>query len=280
VDKIYDQITTLGDFAIFSYNAIYGNRDFICTLFDHRAEVERTMNMLNDNHSRQVLATVLKKYQLGEINYSDICASNQYYLPEMYADYHCHNEIVIDAGGYIGDSMQQFIKFFGPKLKRLYSFEPISSNLEQLRQAARRHQGYDIITLPYALDQADGESSLLITKENVSSHLEGRSAHYANAMHLITDSIPVETRALDNLIPPEEKVTFIKMDIEGAEYGALQGARRIISTHKPSLALAIYHDPAHYFLIPQLIKAMVPEYKLYVRHHRKRFTDTVLYAFV
>jgi hypothetical protein len=82
---------------------------------------------------------------------------------------------------------------------------------------------------------------------------------------------------LDNILK-NEKVTFIKMDIEGAEPHALRGARNIIRTQKPKLAICTYHDFRHLWEIPLYIKELVPEYKIYLRHHTKLEYETVCYA--
>ena len=76
----------------------------------------------------------------------------------------------------------------------------------------------------------------------------------------------------------EDKVTFIKLDIEGSELEALRGAEKIIRRDKPRLAISIYHKPQDYFEIPLYIKELVPEYKLYIRHHKFNKNDTVVYA--
>ena len=76
----------------------------------------------------------------------------------------------------------------------------------------------------------------------------------------------------------DEKVTFIKMDIEGAEYEALLGAKETIQKNKPKLAISIYHKPEDIISIPKLIKSMVPNYRLYIRHYSNADNETVLYA--
>ena len=84
--------------------------------------------------------------------------------------------------------------------------------------------------------------------------------------------------ALDEVI--RESVSLIKMDIEGREMKALAGAKTLITTYKPKLAICIYHKYEDLWEIPEYIHSLVPEYKFYIRHHGPFYTDTVLYATV
>ena len=94
------------------------------------------------------------------------------------------------------------------------------------------------------------------------------------------DEITVEAVTIDETIQTDQKIRLIKMDIEGAEYQALVGARKTIQREKPGLAISIYHNPEDYYRLADLIKGYVPEYNLAVRHHKERHVDTVLYAWV
>lgn len=88
----------------------------------------------------------------------------------------------------------------------------------------------------------------------------------------------IEVMSIDEAINGKEKVTLIKMDVEGAELESLKGAKNTILKDKPKLAICIYHKAQDMIDLPVYIKSLVPEYKLYIRHHSNGEGETVLYA--
>ena len=68
------------------------------------------------------------------------------------------------------------------------------------------------------------------------------------------------------------------MDIEGAEREAIIGARNIIKSQKPKMAVSIYHKKEDIWELPKLLIEINPEYKFYLRHYSFRDAETVLYA--
>lgn len=86
----------------------------------------------------------------------------------------------------------------------------------------------------------------------------------------------IEVDSIDNII--KEPVTFIKMDIEGAEYQALLGAKNMITQYKPKLAIAVYHKPEDLWQLPYLIYEISPTYTFYLRHYSLDSNEIVLYA--
>lgn len=87
----------------------------------------------------------------------------------------------------------------------------------------------------------------------------------------------VKVDALDNILS-DKAVTFIKMDVEGAELASLKGAQKVISSNLPTLAICIYHSDTDMIDIPEYIMGKYPSYSLYIRHYSYRFNETVLYA--
>lgn len=90
-------------------------------------------------------------------------------------------------------------------------------------------------------------------------------------------STKIKVDSIDNICA-DETVTFIKMDIEGSEKDALQGAVNVIKRDHPRLAICIYHSLEDLYEIPLWIKETVPEYRIYIRHHSDNEAETVVYA--
>lgn len=89
--------------------------------------------------------------------------------------------------------------------------------------------------------------------------------------------VQIETLQLDEVLGDRD-VTFLKMDIEGAEKEALLGARKTIKRCRPKLAISVYHKPEDIWELPELILDIYPDYELYIRHYSLRDAETVLYA--
>jgi hypothetical protein len=90
--------------------------------------------------------------------------------------------------------------------------------------------------------------------------------------------VEVHCETLDTLLEGEA-ATFIKMDIEGAELEALEGAAGQIRAHRPTLAISAYHRQGHLWQVPMAIHALCPEYDFYLRRHSPEILDElVLYA--
>jgi len=90
----------------------------------------------------------------------------------------------------------------------------------------------------------------------------------------------VSAYALDNVVSKEDKITFVKLDVEGAELEALVGMKKIIDQFKPKLAVSLYHKPFDFVDLAKYINEHTPEYKLYFRHYTVMSYDTVMYCVI
>jgi FkbM family methyltransferase len=90
----------------------------------------------------------------------------------------------------------------------------------------------------------------------------------------------IETISIDDFVRRNgiARIDFIKMDIEGAELSALQGASATIRTFKPKLAISVYHRPTDITTIPAWIESCGVPYEIYLGHYTIHNDETVLFA--
>jgi FkbM family methyltransferase len=87
----------------------------------------------------------------------------------------------------------------------------------------------------------------------------------------------IEIVALDEVLP-DFAPTFIKLDIEGAEIDALNGAADTIRKYHPRIAACVYHLPEHLWEVPLLLRKLLPSHSLHLRYHGFNGFDAVAYA--
>ena len=68
------------------------------------------------------------------------------------------------------------------------------------------------------------------------------------------------------------------MDIEGSEFDAIMGAGKVIERCRPVMAVCAYHKCDHLWIIPKLLKAANPDYRIFLRRYAEDCWETVYYA--
>lgn len=172
--------------------------------------------------------------------------------------------VFIDGGCFNLEDSIQFLSLF-PDAKKVYAFEPDKGNYENcLKRRENLEFGQKIEIINKGLFDSEGEL-----------HFESNGGS-----SLITENGDeiIHTTSIDCFMEGKEKVSFIKMDIEGAELAALEGARKVITGDKPDLAICVYHKNSDILDILQQILDINPHYRLYLRHYSEFRWETVVYA--
>lgn len=221
------------------------------------------------NEIRQELMKYHCEYVEILNNYYSYFADDQYFDDEIISFE--EQEIFIDGGCFDLGTTKRFLSKLakaGKMCKKIYAFEPDRENFERCKKeiAQNRYNNIDIVNAGLWNKDTFVRVKNLATAGAYIEESEGEEVCNARAI------------ALDAYINKNERVTFIKFDIEGAELEALKGAKGIISSYRPKLAICLYHKKEDYWQIPYYVKELVPEYKLYIRHYSNYSSETVLYA--
>ena len=232
--------------------------DYYSTVKKHASDFEKFYSQLADDHSRDVMVAFINAKISGNLEkLVDLNIDNdEQYFPEFI---HLSNdEVFVDCGAYDGDTALIFNKMGEGKI---YALECDKLNLEKLKQNTRHLKNIEIIE-----KGCFSRKDVLYFKDGA-----GEASTVSNQ-----GNVKIEVDALDNMI--SERVTYLKMDIEGAELEALKGAQNIIRSYRPRLAISVYHRYDDLLAIPQFITELNKSYKFYLRHYGYFCTEVVLYA--
>ena len=167
--------------------------------------------------------------------------------------------VFVDGGGYDGATTRQFIARNGA-YRRIYYFEPAPGMMAESRRNLAGLRDIEFV-----------QKGLFNQKSRLRFDASGQ-----DASRLSPDGgTEIEVVPLD--LEVEEPVTFLKLDVEGAEPEAIQGAAGHIRADTPQMAVCIYHDQRDFWRIPQQVLAINDRYRLYVRHYTEGVLETVMY---
>jgi FkbM family methyltransferase len=192
--------------------------------------------------------------------------SEQYFsrdVLELRAD-----DVFVDCGAFDGDTIQSLMAHRPDGVARIVALEPDPENLRAL-DARLDALGADVrervSVLPWAAGARRGVARW---------GLPGTSSAGIDS----AGELEVEVAPLDELLERGITPSYVKMDIEGAEPDALQGASQIVTRHRPTLAICVYHAQDHLWRLPLAVAALVDNYRFVLRRYESDCWEVVLYA--
>lgn len=233
--------------------------DFAEDYKNNRTEYSLIYDLLADEKSKEIFTKVINfkitfdyKFMQGFKNNHEA----QYFDRELIGD--IKNISFVDGGGYVGDTATEVIKNY-PDFQKIYLIEPIAENIRIAKRELGHYQNIEFLTCGIS----NKKEKLYFNEEKSFSTLYGNGS----------ESVDVDT--IDNIV--KEYVDFIKLDIEGAEQDAIDGAKETIKKYKPILAICIYHKAEDWYKIPQKVLAIESQYKIYLRHYMEGIFESVMY---
>ena len=272
--EIQKQLEIMGFINVFSYlfltiidsgkYEVPHSSNMIKSFFKNRGKIEKLYNNLEDQRSKEVLFTILScRLNLDYSQLAGICEKNQYFDEGIIKIK--TGEIFIDGGAYIGDTIESFIGQHNGMISKIYAFEPDVNNYRKLCMELKNKYNIKIITIRKGLFSCTKKVNYIFKGIDSRISINGTRQIYVVSMDDYFNN---------------KRVSFIKLDIEGAEQDALIGAKNIIEEQMPKIAVCVYHKPNDLWEIPLLIKSINKKYKIYLRHYSTQLYETDCYAVV
>lgn len=164
-------------------------------------------------------------------------------------------EVLADLGAFTGDTFLSYVKNYGSlSYLRYYAYEITAESYQRLSQTTAPYPR--VVLRRKGAGEGPGTMALHAGANKSANTLSKGETQSAET---------IETVALDDDIG--EPLTFIKMDIEGAEQAALRGCSQHIRKERPKLALSVYHNFEDLWKLPRMIEELVPGYRFFLRYH-------------
>lgn len=234
-------------------------------LKEHREDFLWLYTRLEDYRSKKTLFAILDNWLHLNTNYLAQIKENgsDYFDLDILPS--AQGEVFVDLGAYTGDTLLDYIHIYGEVYQHVYCYEITSESLEALKRNARKFRNVTI------RPKAAGA-------EHKTMYLTKSIHNSANFLIEHGEGIGYEVITLDDDI--KEKISLLKMDIEGAEQDAIRGAVNHIRNDHCKLAISTYHGYDDIWKIPRMIDGLSPDYHFYMRHYGGNLipTEFVLFA--
>lgn len=222
-------------------------------------KLQKVKRLFADEQSRKVLEDIISYKLTGDIKLLKECETP---TDEGWSLLNIgKQETYVDLGAYNGDTVDKFLRLTNKEFEHIYAVEPDSRSFNRMvrrNYALGRGIFHPINAVAWNEDttlqfrQSGGRSSTAM-RENGGRYGRGRV-------------VPVQAMKVDTLLEGK-KATLLKLDVEGSEREALEGARETIAKYRPKLILSVYHRTEDLLELPLKIHDMHSGYRLYLRHH-------------
>ena len=216
---------------------------------EHKNELNAVYARLADEQSKKVFENCLNYRLTGDISYLKRCETEPEEAWENIIK-PTDDESFIDLGAFCGDTVEEFLSHVNG-YGHIYAVEPTAKSFNRM---AAKIGGMEKVSL-FNVAISDKAGELTFNTHGGRNHAEAETGE------------KIKSLSVDEILG-QKAATFIKMDIEGGEGAAIDGARETILRFKPKMQIAAYHRLEDYFALPLKIFEIRDDYRIYMRHFR------------
>lgn len=222
---------------------VIGDGEFEHFYEENREEFERLRERLADEQSKLVWDCMIAYRLTGKIKYlkqAETPVEESYVNILKLTDH----EDYLDLGAYTGDTVKEYLNYVN-SYSSITAVEPDPKTYRKLAENAPFAK-----CIQAAVSSRDGE----VLFEAAAGRQSSIGKH----------GTPIHAISIDGL---HSSFSYVKMDVEGAEYAAIDGGQETIALCKPKMLIAAYHRTEDYLEIPRKVLNINPDYRVYMRHH-------------
>ncbi len=268
----------------------------------HVDEHLRCAQLLDDPYSRFTYFSILnyrlsadpRTLQQCAVGYNTHRAGYGSYIFNRSFFSFSEDEVFVDGGAFDGDSVEQFLSAVKGCFRKVYAFEPSPEIAQRCRDRIRSLQTnylHELTSRIAVIERGlwSKETSLLFNPTQYAPKETALASQVPLAGHVI------EAGMSQHLYAPEEEsdgsfripttsidavcdlpASFIKLEVEGSELKALEGARNTIEHHRPKMAISVYHKPEDLITLLDFVAQTGKNYRMSLRQHNPHVPDAMV----
>lgn len=230
---------------------------------------KETYIIISNELDNDAIINNLKKLGFSDKNIIPLEVYEQHFMESQYFDDRClpNHELksFVDIGCYNGVDSIHFRNWSTMTNPHIYAFEPDYGSYLKCKQTLNNIPNSKL----YHMGLSDKQGTMSIFSDGYASNLSQERKPTTATV------IPIST--LDQELS-DKQIDYIKMDVEGMELPVIHGAKNIIKSQKPYLAISLYHKREDIIALPAAILKICNDYTFTLGHYDMTVADTVLYA--
>ncbi|QKF83304.1 FkbM family methyltransferase [Halarcobacter ebronensis] len=266
------------DIEFLKFKKFYNNkRKYISKLhsFDEYKEkdkLKRVLSIFTNEVDKELYSTIVSCWHEGDELIQDYFVNNFEKIGRHYLEYLDFSKIknVIEGGVADGINSIEFLSLLSKDCK-IFGFDPIFNEYNESKHKKYLEENNNFEVILKGLWDVDTNLEI-----NISDSLPLASVSEVKSILSKT----IEVTSIDNFMNVRkiDKLDFLKLDIEGAEYNCLKGAINTLKKDRPQLSISIYHKYEHLYEIPLFLYDNLANYTFRLGQYHYEHGETVLYA--
>lgn len=232
---------------------LYGGSVFDKRHFDETyEEYQKVLALLHDEESTDLFYDAVNFRMTGNLKYLERCEDFSVSLENLLKNLNIR--VAVDGGAYKGDTLNHMINSLSD-IEKVYAVEPDPKTFLKLAEYSSSISDCTVIPANFALSDKI-ENVTYVSSASRGSAIEGKNKR--------SKEVCVSCTTIDELVG-EERVDLIKLDVEGAEIKALNGAVNTILKNSPALIVSLYHRTDDLKDIISYVHDLCPNHSFYLR---------------
>lgn len=229
---------------------VFGDNIFNKQFYNkYEAEINEAYSLLSDEQSRKVYAEIIRFQYTGDLRCLNACETDKDEAFESILKLG-ESESYLDLGAYNGDTIDEFLSYTNGRYSSITAFEPNKKSFDKLKQHCAGMKNISLWQL--------GSYS-----ENTQLNFNTKSGRNCA---ITDDGVPIQVARADTILCGK-RITYAKLDVEGAEKETFVGMQNTLRLFRPKLNVAVYHRSEDIFSLILQLRNINPEYRFYLRHH-------------